>query len=181
MTHARPTDEIRERAALHALGALDPDEARDFEHHLAECRVCRAEVDGYAAATDSLALAAAPRMPGPDLRSRVLAATHRPPFPPLHFTLGSEEDWRELSPGILRRELAADPASPAYLIRLAPGATIPLHRHAMIEHCYVLAGEVGIVGRTLHAGDYHRADRDTVHERVTSATGCVLLLIESPA
>lgn len=178
MTHARPTDDIRERAALHALGALDADESRDFEAHLGACRICRDEVDAYAAVADTLALTP-PVEPPPDLRARVLAAARRPPFPPLHFILGSEDEWREVVPGVARRDLAADPASPAYLIRLAPGAFVPRHSHGMIEHCYVLAGEVGIVGRRLTAGDYHRAAPGTVHERVSSETGCVLLLIES--
>ena len=180
-THARATDDIRERAALHALGALDAEDARAFEAHLVECGVCRAEVDGYAAVTDTLALTAPPLVPRPELRDRLLATARRPPLSPLHFTLASDADWHEVHPGVFRRDLAADPASPAYLIRLAAGASIPVHGHRMIEHCYVLSGEVGIVGRRLHAGDYHRAAGGTVHEVVSSESGCVLLLVESRA
>jgi anti-sigma factor ChrR (cupin superfamily) len=179
VTHARVTDDIRDRAALHALGALNAEESSEFEAHLAGCRVCRGEVDAYAAAADTLASAAPPVVPPHELRQRVLAAARRPPLPPLHFILGSGDAWTEVYPGVARRDLAADPASPAYLIRLAPGAFVPTHGHGMIEHCYVLSGEVGIVGRRLGAGDYHRAAPGTVHERVSSETGCVLLLIES--
>ena len=176
MTHARPTDAIRERAALHALGAGP---AADFAAHAADCAVCRAELAGYGAVADALALAAPPIAPPPGLRDRVLAAARRPPLPPLHFVAGDDAGWREVHPGVARRDLAADPASPAYLIRLAPGASVPRHGHERIEHCYVLDGEVGIVGRRLAAGDYHRAAPGTVHEHVGSTTGCVLLLIEA--
>ncbi len=179
MTHARATDEIRGRAALHALGALDAEEASAFDAHLAHCHVCRAEVDAYAAVTDTLALAPPPVPPAPEVWSRVLAGMRRPPFPALHFTRESDGGWTEVYPGVSRRELAADPSSPAYLIRLAPGAFIPEHGHGMIEHCWVVSGEVGIVGHRLQAGDYHRAGPGAVHERVSSDTGCVLLLIES--
>ena len=181
MTHGRPTDAIRERAALHALGAETPATSTDFAAHVAVCGVCRAELAAYAAVADALALVAPSVAPPPALRARLLAAARRPPLPPLHFVPGDDAGWREIHPGVARRDLAADPGSPAYLIRLAPGAWVPRHGHDRIEHCYVLAGEVGIVGRRLTAGDYHRAAPGTVHERVGSATGCVLLLIEARA
>ena len=181
MTHGRVSDGIRERAALHALGAEPAATAEDFAVHAADCHVCRGELAAYAAVADALALTAPPIAPPPELRDRLLAAVRRPEPPPLHFVAGDDRAWRQVHPGVARRDLTADPASPAYLIRLAPGASVPRHGHDRIEHCYVLAGEVGIVGRRLTAGDYHRAAPGTVHEQVDSATGCVLLLIEARA
>jgi len=43
------------------------------------------------------------------------------------------------------------------LVRLAPGAAYPPHRHAGIEELYLLDGELMIDDKTLHPGDYNRA------------------------
>lgn len=60
-------------AAAYVLGALEPDERRQFESHLATCAGCREEVGSLARVTDALAHAAPQRTPRPELRARVLA------------------------------------------------------------------------------------------------------------
>ena len=51
----RDTDSLRTDAALYALGALAPDEARDFERRLAAGDAeCRRELDGFRAVVDDL-------------------------------------------------------------------------------------------------------------------------------
>ena len=75
MKHAALTDEIVERAALYALGALTQIEAQAFEDHLADgCAVCRRELDEYHFAVEGLALATADVEPSPEVRSRLLAS-----------------------------------------------------------------------------------------------------------
>ncbi|MEI5099715.1 anti-sigma factor [Streptomyces sp. PmtG] len=60
-------------AVPYALDALDPDETRHFEKHLASCGRCTDEV--RALAVDTLRLARAASVPAPpDLRDRILAA-----------------------------------------------------------------------------------------------------------
>ncbi|MGH7459431.1 MAG: anti-sigma factor [Pseudomonas sp.] len=62
-----------EYAASYALGALDQDELGAFEAHLAECALCRSEVQSYKEVTGALGLAAPPRPAPPQLKGRILA------------------------------------------------------------------------------------------------------------
>jgi anti-sigma-K factor RskA len=59
--------------APYALHALDEDESRDFEQHLAVCERCREELAGLKEAAAALAYGAeGPALP-PELRNRILA------------------------------------------------------------------------------------------------------------
>jgi anti-sigma-K factor RskA len=69
MSHA---DQCGGDAAAYALGALEPDEAEAFRRHMAQCVVCRDEVNQFRRVAEELALAA-PQHPVPrGLRRRVL-------------------------------------------------------------------------------------------------------------
>jgi hypothetical protein len=70
--------DIHETAAPYAVDALDPDELREYESHLASCSACRdelAELYETAAELSLLALAT----PRPALRGRVLDAVRTTP------------------------------------------------------------------------------------------------------
>jgi hypothetical protein len=57
--HEKPTEEIRELAALYSLGALTQHEAESFQTHLREgCRICRAELLEFMHITAEIGLAA---------------------------------------------------------------------------------------------------------------------------
>lgn len=71
-------DELHELAAVYALGALDPSEVTEFEHHLNSCDRCRREVADFSDVVGKLAQADAVRPP-PQLRSRVLDQIARTP------------------------------------------------------------------------------------------------------
>ena len=58
--------------ALEALTALDGEEARAFENHLAGCGECGAELNVWQATASALAYAADPMEPPAELRSRIL-------------------------------------------------------------------------------------------------------------
>ena len=74
MEHKLATDEIRDKAALYALGALSQIEARAFENHLEEgCEVCRAELAAFDGVVGVLGLAAPPSDPPAALRNRLMA------------------------------------------------------------------------------------------------------------
>lgn len=60
--------------AAYVLGALDGDEQTRFIGHLPTCERCTAAVSEFGATTRQLALAGAPEMPSPELRTRLLAA-----------------------------------------------------------------------------------------------------------
>jgi anti-sigma-K factor RskA len=79
------TESIHDLSAAYALDALDDDERRSFEEHLAGCERCREEVAAYSVAAEALAYGAGPADPPPMLRDRILVAARaeRPNVVPL--------------------------------------------------------------------------------------------------
>jgi len=61
-------------APAYALGALDADERREFEHSLRASPLLRHEVETFAAVTAALALLALPVVPGSTVKQAVMAA-----------------------------------------------------------------------------------------------------------
>lgn len=66
-----------ELAAPYALGAIDPGERADFEGHLADCEICRAEVQTFRETAGLLAHAAPAATPPASLRERILREARR--------------------------------------------------------------------------------------------------------
>ncbi len=182
MRHERVTDEIREQAALHALGLLDPEQARALERHLGSCPVCEAEVRALAGTAAALPLALPAAPPDPALRRKLLERAAPAPALPDHVVRAAEGDWTPTGcAGVDVKPLFANPAKDevTMLVRMSPGAVYPAHHHAGPEQCYVLQGEVRIGNLVLHAGDYGRAPVDTIHPVTTSPLGCLLLIVSS--
>ena len=92
-----------------------------------------------------------------------------------------ESDWEEVAPGISCNLLATDAEKErvSMLVRLAPGAAYPPHRHAGVEELYLLDGELTIDDKTLHPGDYNRALPGTGDQHVWSESGCTCVLLTS--
>jgi len=65
---------VHDLTAAYALDALDPDEAREYEAHLARCERCREELALLATTSTALAHAVETPAPPPDLRERILVA-----------------------------------------------------------------------------------------------------------
>jgi anti-sigma-K factor RskA len=76
---------MHELVAAYSLDALDDDDHRAFETHLATCAACREEIESFAAPVLALAYGAPPAELPPALRGRVLAAAgeERPNVVPL--------------------------------------------------------------------------------------------------
>jgi anti-sigma factor RsiW len=70
---------IHELTAAYALDALDPDERRAYEEHLASCEQCREELASFSSTTEALAIAASGPAPSDGLRERILAAARAEP------------------------------------------------------------------------------------------------------
>ena len=92
-----------------------------------------------------------------------------------------ESAWEEVAAGISCKLLAADAEKDrvSMLVRLAPGAAYPPHRHAGVEELYLLDGKLIIDDKTLHPGDYNRAEPGTGDRHVWSETGCTCVLLTS--
>jgi anti-sigma factor ChrR (cupin superfamily) len=65
------------------------------------------------------------------------------------------------------------------LVRMAPGARLPRHRHVTAEQFYMLEGDGHVQGHVLQAGDYYQAAAGTVHHITYTDGGCLFLLLAS--
>lgn len=70
-------EEYKEMLAEYALGALDANESRALEQHLATCAACRAELAAWQDTTSALAFSARLVEPPPAVRSRLLESISR--------------------------------------------------------------------------------------------------------
>jgi anti-sigma factor ChrR (cupin superfamily) len=85
--------------------------------------------------------------------------------------------WSPLYPGVEIHRLWGDPPGEnAALLRYAPGAAIPRHRHEGHEHIYMLAGAQRDEGGVHEAGSYRVNPPGSVHT-VASAGGCLVLVV----
>ena len=94
-----------------------------------------------------------------------------------HVTLPAHEGaWHRLLPGIERKVLHEQDGVMSYLLRFAPGAVLPAHRHPIDEECVVLEGTLRIGSLVLGPGGYHRVPHDVLDADSTSDDGCVIFL-----
>jgi anti-sigma factor RsiW len=79
------TEALHDLTAAYALDALDPDERREYEAHLARCERCRTELASLSEAATALAYGVYAPAPPPQLRDRILerARAERPNVVPL--------------------------------------------------------------------------------------------------
>lgn len=132
---------------------------------------------------DALLLAAAPAVDD-EARKAQARARHAllqriaEPGPAATRTVRAvDASWQRCLRGVER--LVVDDAGPmhTWLLRLAPGASLPAHGHDHgDEESFILSGSCILNGELLHAGDYHHAGKGSHHDRLVSAEGCVLWL-----
>ncbi|CAN5179015.1 hypothetical protein BH18ACT12_BH18ACT12_05660 [soil metagenome] len=70
-------DTLHDLTAAYALDALDPEDAREYEVHLAHCATCREDLAELSAAATALAYASEAPAPPPELRARILQEASR--------------------------------------------------------------------------------------------------------
>lgn len=193
MKHSVPLEEMRERAALYALGALTQHEARAFESHLAEgCEFCEAELQDFTEVADALAFAPDEQEPRAELGTELLAminldnASRTDPsrmvaqngemFSSIRATDG---DWKQVDEGIFMKSLYFDTSSglATSLMRMSPGTELPAHQHSGVEQFYILEGDCHVRGEALGPGDYHRAAAGSIHETTFTVKGTMFLLV----
>jgi anti-sigma factor ChrR (cupin superfamily) len=198
MEHKRVTDEILELAALYALGALEPQKAKEFEDHVKEgCAICESELRVFRETASMLPAALPGSRPHPKVRERVLAAatsaapetgpqiwkSWKAPSPTgLHIVRRHEGAWMPTGlPGVFAKQLYVDPArdTVTMLVRMEPGSSYPPHRHGGPEECLVVEGDLRVGDVVLQAGDYQCAAGDSIHDVSTTVNGCILLIVSS--
>jgi len=177
--------EFAERVSLHALHALPADEVPAVEAHVAACAECRAHLEALRPVVDAFVawptdVLRPPASLWDRLARRIAAEAGQAPVAEPARRRGAPE-WEEVAPGIECVVLAtdADTQRVTLLVRLAPGAAYPPHRHAGVEELYLLDGELWIEDRKLFPGDYNRAEPGTADQRVWSETGCTCVLLTS--
>ncbi|HEX7176392.1 MAG TPA: cupin domain-containing protein [Pyrinomonadaceae bacterium] len=201
MSHTPAHEELKEQAALYALGALETAEARDFERHLAEgCEACAAELRDFEGVAAQFALASAPARPPAGARekllSRIAAAAEEPRpevspegapapdvlalAPDLLVVRRDAGEWEETpDPGVFVKMLFVDREHDTVtrLVRLDPGARIPSHRHLGYEQCLIVEGGMRAGHLHLRAGDFNCAAPGTIHEEISTEEGALLLIV----
>ena len=82
-------------------------------------------------------------------------------------------------PGVETKALVADPATglATVLTRLAPGARIPDHEHALLEQTLVLEGTLHCDEGVCRAGDFVWRPAGSRHEAWGGPEGCLALAI----
>jgi anti-sigma factor RsiW len=71
------TNTLHDLTAAYALDALDAEDARAYEEHLAHCERCRDELASFSETAGALAYAVDSPAPPPELRSRILQQAAR--------------------------------------------------------------------------------------------------------
>ena len=194
MKHTVAEDGLCERAALYALGALNQHEARAFEEHISEgCEVCEAELRPFESVAAILGFAAPEVEPPQGAREKLLARlaedtpqpAPRGELPPQvdlskFVTVRSEEgEWKEAFKGIFIKQLFVDETSRTVtsLYKLLPDTYIPTHRHRGHEECYIIEGDFHTSDGILGPGDYTCAMKDSVHPKLYTQNGALLLIV----
>ncbi len=191
MRHQTNEDEVRELAALHALGALTQHEAQAFESHLTEgCDGCAAESQAFADIVAQLGCSVMELEPSAGTREQLLARIaaesqpekSRSPLPsitPFVIVRANEGEWREVAPGAFFKQLFVDRQreTATWMVKMEPGARLPKHQHPGVEESLVLSGDCWVNGELFNPGDYRCALAGSVDEEVSTLGGTTLLLI----
>ena len=95
-----------------------------------------------------------------------------------HLTVqAADSSWQPFVQGVDIKVLHEAEGIMSYLLRLAPGAQFPPHRHPIDEECVVLEGTLQIGADLLvPAGGFHLAHRDSIHATVSTVTGATIYL-----
>lgn len=194
--HVALDDALRDQAALFALDALPLNETQDFETHLSVCDTCRVEVESLRSTVAAIGSAVPGEVPDMSLRGRLLdrarGGTVSVPAQPVqssdvtaatqYLARASEGVWQSSGfPGVDARILFLNPddGRATLLVRMAPGATYPSHRHRGVEECLVLEGDLMSGDTPMGVGDYRRATAGSVDGVQSTRDGCLLLFVSS--
>lgn len=177
-------EQMVETGALHALGALAPEEAKAFAETLVSDPALSAESKAFAGVVADLALGAPEATPSPAVREKLLAriaasSQETRVAAPLSAIRKTEGTWRTLAPFVSAKVLHHDQQTGLVtsLIRLEPGGYLPRHRHLGLEQTLVVEGDCRVNGETFYPGDFRLRPVETEDSEVTTEHGTTILLI----
>lgn len=169
----------------YALQTLSSDDVSVVEANLSSCAECRRELERLRPVVDAFVswptdLLRPLATLWDRLAKRIATETGGEPIEAT-TRQSTQPEWKEVAPGIFCMLLAADTERDrvTMLVRLAPGVDYPPHRHAGGEELHLLEGELVIDDKTLHPGDYYRAEAGSADRIVRSDTGCTCVLMTS--
>jgi len=192
-----PDEESIILAALQALDILDESERGAFAEKLKESAELTSELAALESTIAAIAYTAPPVPVTPDLKNRLFqriaelsptpaASANLKPIVtsptennvPSLIVRSNDVKWKSYGvPGVSFGKLYIDKKKREItcLMRLEPGVTFPLHRHAASEEVFVLEGDLIVEGEICHQGDYIRSVPGSIHSSLTQG-GCMLLM-----
>jgi len=95
-----------------------------------------------------------------------------------HLTIAADAlAWQAFGEGVSIKPLREQGGVLSYLLRLAPGASLPPHRHPLDEECLVLEGWLRVGSQIeVGPGGYHLAHRGALHATISTVTGATIFL-----
>lgn len=182
-------ERFAELVPLQALGLLPEDEARQCGEHVTTCAACAKALASFEEINAEMTPIILDQDPPPDLKARLMNRVTRNAAPaaatPFTFVHAATSDgWAATGvEGVEKRTLYEDPLADrqTVLFRMAPGSSYPAHRHADVEECWVLSGDLSVGEIVMHEGDYQRAESGSEHPVQSTMKGCTLLVVCSLA
>lgn len=90
---------------------------------------------------------------------------------------GAAGGWQPFLEGVDIKVLREHRGVMSYLLRLAPGAALPPHRHPLDEECLVLEGFLRIGSAAgIGPGSYHLAHAGALHATIGTESGATIFL-----
>jgi anti-sigma factor ChrR (cupin superfamily) len=165
---------MQDLAADYALGALDAPESEEFRQHLEGCPNCREELSSFEETVGALGLAPPATEPPARVRERLVESLSG-----YRSIRAADGEWNEMMPGVMLKRLHIDHETgvATSLVRMSPGTALPRHRHENVERFLILEGECQIGDEMLGPGDFHVAERGSVHNSTSTTGGTLLLLV----
>jgi anti-sigma factor ChrR (cupin superfamily) len=154
-------------ALARALGLEDIADETDPARH---------EREGLERRLASLADLLEPVAPSNDLFARIAAKVDLgTPLAGIHVARSADGVWKPFAAGITVKTLwrSLQSGRSAFILRMQPGAIMPMHDHHGDEETLVLEGDMQINGVEFGPGDFQVAFAGTKHPVITTRGGCL--------
>jgi len=181
-----PSDETLFR---YATGILPPGPALVIATHLGFCPLCRHINRGLTSVAGRMLSEEEPEAMAAGALADTLARLDQPapegtrPRPnhadlPAPLAAAEIAPWRWLSPGIHIAHVGPrSKQRSVFLLRCAPGSSLPAHRHSVPEYSCVIKGSYSDANGRYSAGDLEESQADLSHAPTVDAGGECMAII----